>query len=75
MEKCRRVLVLGDNSVGKTSFLESLFNSFRDNIKETKEVKINNQHHEETPQFPKRTEGCIVHVHNLNHHYPELNEI
>lgn len=70
MEKFRRVLVLGDSSVGKSSFIESLFDDF----------PTNNKFNQKTPtpkqelEFPKKTHGCNVSAHLLNEYYPELND-
>ena len=56
MEKYRRVLVLGDSEVGKTSFVDTLFSEFPltnelINLKSTAKVHVNSG-------FPPRTTGC-----------------
>lgn len=61
MEKSRRVLVLGDGSAGKTSFLDTLFDSYLPGPPLVKE-------------YPKKSTGCNVAVHHLNQYYPELND-
>lgn len=58
MEKSRRVLVLGDCGVGKTTFLQKMFDFSSSALS----------------SFPKKTEGCLLHVHHLNQHYPQLNK-
>jgi len=65
MERVKRILVLGDSQVGKTSFLETLF-------EKNNYFNLNDQ--KATP-FPKKTNGCFVHVHYLNEYYPELNPV
>ena len=69
MEKFRRVLVLGESSVGKSSFIETLFDDFPTNIMKSAKTPKNQEF-----EFPKKTHGCNVSVHLLNEYYPEIND-
>ncbi|CDW87792.1 UNKNOWN [Stylonychia lemnae] len=65
MERNKKILVIGDSQVGKSTLFQTLFSSY-DNFQEEIDIKVKKE-------FPKQTVGCMVHVHHLNQYYKELN--
>ena len=62
MEKIKKVLVLGDSKVGKTTFLQQLFD----------EYKAKQYMPGTLLKDPHPTVGCMLHTHYLNPYYKEI---